>query len=77
VFLREEVARRFSVEVHESTIGKWLRHLEGTTVALTREKRSPLSSALNDSVLTRCDLTGYIVARPVAFIPQVDAIAGG
>jgi transposase len=25
--LREEVARRFSVEVHESTIGKWLHQL--------------------------------------------------
>lgn len=25
--LREEVARRFSVEVHESTIGKWLHKL--------------------------------------------------
>ena len=25
--LREEVARRFSVEVHESTVGKWLRQL--------------------------------------------------
>ena len=25
--LREEVARRFSVTVHESTIGKWLRQL--------------------------------------------------
>jgi transposase len=27
VDLREEVARRFSVQVHESTIGKWLRQL--------------------------------------------------
>jgi transposase len=27
VDLREEVARRFSVEVHESTIGKWLHRL--------------------------------------------------
>ena len=25
--LRQEVARRFDVEVHESTIGKWLRKL--------------------------------------------------
>lgn len=25
--LREEVARRFSVEVHESTVGKWLHQL--------------------------------------------------
>ncbi len=25
--LREEIARRFSVEVHESTVGKWLRQL--------------------------------------------------
>jgi transposase len=25
--LREEVARRFSVEVHEITIGKWLHQL--------------------------------------------------
>ncbi len=25
--LRDEVARRFTVEVHERTIGKWLRHL--------------------------------------------------
>ncbi len=25
--LREEVARRFSVEVHESTVGKWLHEL--------------------------------------------------
>jgi len=28
--LRDEVARRFSVEVHESTIGKWLRKLRLT-----------------------------------------------
>ena len=28
--LREEVARRFSVEVHESTVGKWLHPLELT-----------------------------------------------
>jgi transposase len=28
--LREEVARRFDVTVHESTIGKWLRQLELT-----------------------------------------------
>ncbi len=28
--LREEVARRFSVTVHESTIGKWLRRLDLT-----------------------------------------------
>jgi transposase len=27
VDLREQVARRFSVEVHEGTIGKWLRQL--------------------------------------------------
>ncbi len=27
VDLREEIARRFSVEVHESTVGKWLRQL--------------------------------------------------
>jgi len=27
VDLRAEVARRFSVDVHESTIGKWLHHL--------------------------------------------------
>lgn len=27
VDLREEVARRFSVEVHESTVGKWLHQL--------------------------------------------------
>lgn len=27
VDLREEVARRFSVEVHESTVGKWLHEL--------------------------------------------------
>ncbi len=25
--LRQEIARRFSVEVHESTVGKWLRQL--------------------------------------------------
>lgn len=28
--LRDEVARRFTVEVHERTIGKWLRHLRLT-----------------------------------------------
>jgi transposase len=27
VDLREEIARRFSVEVHESTVGKWLHQL--------------------------------------------------
>jgi transposase len=27
VDLREEVARRFEVSVHESTIGKWLQQL--------------------------------------------------
>ncbi len=30
VDLREEVARRFNVTVHESTIGKWLRQLDMT-----------------------------------------------
>ena len=34
--LREEVARRFTVEVHERTIGKWLRHLR-----LTRPQPRP------------------------------------
>ena len=28
--LRKEVARRFSIEVHESTIGKWLHQLDLT-----------------------------------------------
>lgn len=28
--LREQVARRFSVDVHERTIGKWLRQLRLT-----------------------------------------------
>jgi transposase len=35
--LREEVARRFEVTVHESTIGKWLRQL-----GLTRLQPRPL-----------------------------------
>jgi transposase len=35
--LREEVARRFSVEVHESTIGKWLHQL-----GLTRLQPRPV-----------------------------------
>jgi transposase len=30
VDLREEIARRFSVEVHESTVGKWLHQLDLT-----------------------------------------------
>ena len=34
--LREEVARRFDVVVHESTIGKWLRQL-----GLTRLQARP------------------------------------
>ena len=34
VELREEVARRFSVQVHESTIGKWLRQLGLTRLQL-------------------------------------------
>ena len=38
VDLRAEVARRFSVEVHESTIGKWLHQL-----GLTRLQPSPFS----------------------------------
>jgi transposase len=28
--LQEEVVRRFSVRVHQSTVGKWLRHLRLT-----------------------------------------------
>lgn len=35
--LRDEVARRFEVTVHESTIGKWLRQL-----GLTRLQPRPL-----------------------------------
>jgi transposase len=30
VDLREQIARRFSVDVHERTVGKWLRQLELT-----------------------------------------------
>jgi transposase len=37
VDLRAEVARRFAVEVHESTIGKWLRQL-----GLTRLQPRPV-----------------------------------
>lgn len=36
VDLRDEVTRRFSVTVHERTVGKWLRHLK-----LTRLKARP------------------------------------
>jgi transposase len=41
--LREEVARRFSVNVHESTIGKWLRQLE-----LTRLQPRPFHPKKNE-----------------------------
>ena len=36
--LRQEIARRFSVEVHESTVGKWLRQL-----GLTRLQPRPFN----------------------------------
>ena len=40
--LREEIARRFSVEVHESTVGKWLRQL-----GLTRLQPRPFHPKKN------------------------------
>jgi transposase len=45
VDLREEIARRFSVEVHESTVGKWLRQL-----GLTRLQLRPFHSKKNAAV---------------------------
>ena len=43
--LREEIARRFSVEVHESTVGKWLHQLrlesDCDQVGLTRLQPRP------------------------------------
>ena len=45
VDLREEIARRFSVEVHESTVGKWLRQL-----GLTRLQPRPVHPKKNAAV---------------------------
>jgi transposase len=42
VDLREKIARRFSVEVHESTVGKWLRQL-----GLTRLQPRPFHPKKN------------------------------
>ena len=45
VDLREEIARRFSVEVHESTVGKWLCQL-----GLTRLQPRPVHPKKNTAV---------------------------
>ena len=45
VDLRDEIARRFSVEVHESTVGKWLHQLDLAVITSVPSIRSGTSGS--------------------------------
>jgi hypothetical protein len=59
--LREEVARRFSVEVHESTIGKWLHQL-----GLTRLQPRPFHPKKDAEAQEAFKKRARVVGPPVA-----------
>nr|WP_159014514.1 winged helix-turn-helix domain-containing protein [Acidisoma sp. S159] len=68
VDLREEVARRFSVEVHESTIGKWLRHLD-----LTRLQPRPVHPKKNAAVQEEYKKIRHFAEESAARLHACDA----
>jgi transposase len=80
VDLRAEVARRFSVEVHESTIGKWLHEL-----GLTRLQPRPVhpkkdaaaeTTFKNFSSLVRAALLNTTAGTPIELWFQDEARVG-
>lgn len=79
--LREEVARRFDVQVHERTIGKWLRQLGLTRlqprpVHPKKDADAEVSFEKNFASLVRTALLASSAATPVEIWFQDEARVG-
>jgi transposase len=71
VDLRAEVSRRFGVEVHENTIGRWLHELE-----LTRLQPRPVHPQKNVEAEEAFKKTSPIWSKPRSLPPPVRSKSG-
>ena len=68
VDLQQEIARRFQVEVHESTVGKWLRRL-----GLTRLQPRPFHPKKNAEAQEEFKKNSIVLCRTRCLDPQPSA----